>query len=120
VFNPQLENIFQETFEIAGLTGHASVTPEHLLIHLVDDPEVSRLLGLFNVDINQLLEQLNDFTNKLPKADLNENAEPQSSNELIKLVRDMKAEANLTNRGEIKPLDVIVEMLKYNAYMAGC
>jgi ATP-dependent Clp protease ATP-binding subunit ClpA len=112
MFNQQLEDIIGKAFEEAPLAGHAEVTPEHLLILLMDNEKVHRLLTVFEVDYAGLRDKLQVFVKNLPTIHPNKKIEPQPSQDLKGVLQGVGLQR--AGRKEIRPVDVVVEMIYFS------
>jgi ATP-dependent Clp protease adapter protein ClpS len=119
MFDQQLEKIIGQTFNKALVTGHAEFSPEHLLIDLIENPRVWRLLTVFAVDHDVLLNKLRVLISKLPTNTLAEQCEPQPSTSLTNLLQELTESAKAANKKKIKPIDVVVAMVKTKTCVGG-
>ena len=76
----ELEFYLNEAFLNAQNKHHEFVTLEHLLLSLLDMPEISEIIENCNGDISKLREQLKSFIDKnTPKIENNESQEIQTT-----------------------------------------
>ena len=80
MFSDQLKNAMNEAFKQANMKRHEFVTPEHLLLALLDDQEAKDVLENVGADMDGLRGKLNEFidshTPLIPAGDQRRETEP--------------------------------------------
>ncbi len=80
MFSDQLKTAMNEAFKQANMKRHEFVTPEHLLLALLDDAEAQDVLKNVGADMNGLRDKLKEFidshTPLIPAGDQRRETEP--------------------------------------------
>jgi ATP-dependent Clp protease ATP-binding subunit ClpA len=57
----ELRHAIEKAFEVAREARHEAVTPEHLLLALLDDPTAAKIFEAVDADASQMREELQDY-----------------------------------------------------------
>ena len=66
--SPQLQHAIGQSYAHAKSERHEAVTPEHLLLQILDEPSALKILAAVQADVEALRKELNEFiTENVPK-----------------------------------------------------
>ena len=107
----ELEFYLNEAFLNAQNKHHEFVTLEHLLLSLLDMPEISEIIENCNGDISQLREQLKSFIDKnTPKIENNESQEIQTTLGFQRVLQRAVFQVQSSGQKEVKGRNVLVAL----------
>ena len=107
----ELEFYLNEAFLNAQNKHHEFVTLEHLLLSLLDMPEISEIIENCNGDISQLREQLKIFIDKnTPKIENNESQEIQTTLGFQRVLQRAVFQVQSSGQKEVKGKNVLVAL----------
>jgi len=107
----ELEFYLNEAFLNAQNKHHEFVTLEHLLLSLLDMPEISEIIENCNGDISQLREQLKNFIDKnTPKIDNDESHEIQTTLGFQRVLQRAVFQVQSSGQKEVKGKNVLVAL----------
>ena len=107
----ELEFYLNEAFLNAQNKHHEFVTLEHLLLSLLDMPEISEIIENCNGDISQLREQLKIFIDKnTPKIENNESQEIQTTLGFQRVLQRAVFQVQSSGQKEVKGRNVLVAL----------
>ena len=107
----ELEFYLNEAFLNAQNKHHEFVTLEHLLLSLLDMPEISEIIENCNGDISQLREQLKIFIDKnIPKIENNESQEIQTTLGFQRVLQRAVFQVQSSGQKEVKGKNVLVAL----------
>ena len=107
----ELEFYLNEAFLNAQNKHHEFVTLEHLLLSLLDMPEISEIIENCNGDINQLREQLKSFIDKnTPKIENNESQEIQTTLGFQRVLQRAVFQVQSSGQKEVNGRNVLVAL----------
>ena len=107
----ELEFYLNEAFLNAQNKHHEFVTLEHLLLSLLDMPEISEIIENCNGDISQLREQLKSFIDKnTPKIENNESQEIQTTLGFQRVLQRAVFQVQSSGQKEVKGKNVLVAL----------
>ena len=107
----ELEFYLNEAFLNAQNKHHEFVTLEHLLLSLLDMPEISEIIENCNGDISQLREQLKSFIDKnTPKIENNESQEIQTTLGFQRVLQRAVFQVQSSGQKEVNGRNVLVAL----------
>ena len=107
----ELEFYLNEAFLNAQNKHHEFVTLEHLLLSLLDMPEISEIIENCNGDISQLREQLKSFIDKnTPKIENNESQEIQTTLGFQRVLQRAVFQVQSSGQREVNGRNVLVAL----------
>ena len=107
----ELEFYLNEAFLNAQNKHHEFVTLEHLLLSLLDMPEISEIIENCNGDISQLREQLKSFIdNNTPKIENDESQEIQTTLGFQRVLQRAVFQVQSSGQKEVKGKNVLVAL----------
>ena len=107
----ELEFYLNEAFLNAQNKHHEFVTLEHLLLSLLDMPEISEIIENCNGDISQLREQLKSFIDKnTPKIENDESQEIQTTLGFQRVLQRAVFQVQSSGQKEVKGKNVLVAL----------
>ena len=107
----ELEFYLNEAFLNAQNKHHEFVTLEHLLLSLLDMPEISEIIENCNGDICQLREQLKSFIGKnTPKIENDESQEIQTTLGFQRVLQRAVFQVQSSGQKEVKGKNVLVAL----------
>ena len=107
----ELEFYLNEAFLNAQNKHHEFVTLEHLLLSLLDMPEISEIIENCNGDISQLREQLKSFIDKnIPKIENNESQEIQTTLGFQRVLQRAVFQVQSSGQKEVNGRNVLVAL----------
>ena len=107
----ELEFYLNEAFLNAQNKHHEFVTLEHLLLSLLDMPEVSEIIKNCNGDISKLREQLKNFIDKnTPKIENDESHEIQTTLGFQRVLQRAVFQVQSSGQKEVKGRNVLVAL----------
>ena len=107
----ELEFYLNEAFLNAQNKHHEFVTLEHLLLSLLDMPEISEIIENCNGDISQLREQLKSFIDEnTPKIENNESQEIQTTLGFQRVLQRAVFQVQSSGQKEVKGRNVLVAL----------
>ena len=107
----ELEFYLNEAFLNAQNKHHEFVTLEHLLLSLLDMPEISEIIENCNGDISQLREQLKSFIDKnTPKIENDESQEIQTTLGFQRVLQRAVFQVQSSGQKEVKGRNVLVAL----------
>jgi len=107
----ELEFYLNEAFLNAQNKHHEFVTLEHLLLSLLDMPEISEIIENCNGDISQLREQLKSFIdNNTPKIENNESQEIQTTLGFQRVLQRAVFQVQSSGQKEVNGRNVLVAL----------
>jgi len=107
----ELEFYLNEAFLNAQNKHHEFVTLEHLLLSLLDMPEISEIIENCNGDIIQLREQLKNFIDKnTPKIENDESHEIQTTLGFQRVLQRAVFQVQSSGQKEVKGKNVLVAL----------
>ena len=107
----ELEFYLNEAFLNAQNKHHEFVTLEHLLLSLLDMPEISEIIENCNGDISQLREQLKSFIEKnTPKIENNESQEIQTTLGFQRVLQRAVFQVQSSGQKEVNGRNVLVAL----------
>ena len=107
----ELEFYLNEAFLNAQNKHHEFVTLEHLLLSLLDMPEISEIIENCNGDISKLREQLENFIDKnTPKIDYDESHEIQTTLGFQRVLQRAVFQVQSSGQKEVKGRNVLVAL----------
>ena len=107
----ELEFYLNEAFLNAQNKHHEFVTLEHLLLSLLDMPEISEIIENCNGDISQLREQLKIFIDKnTPKIENNESQEIQTTLGFQRVLQRAVFQVQSSGQKEVNGRNVLVAL----------
>ena len=107
----ELEFYLNEAFLNAQNKHHEFVTLEHLLLSLLDMPEISEIIENCNGDISQLREQLKIFIDKnTPKIENNESQEIQTTLGFQRVLQRAVFHVQSSGQKEVNGRNVLVAL----------
>ena len=107
----ELEFYLNEAFLNAQNKHHEFVTLEHLLLSLLDMPEISEIIENCNGDISQLREQLKNFIDKnTPKIENDESHEIQTTLGFQRVLQRAVFQVQSSGQKEVKGRNVLVAL----------
>ena len=107
----ELEFYLNEAFLNAQNKHHEFVTLEHLLLSLLDMPEISEIIENCNGDISQLREQLKSFIDKnTPKTENNESQEIQTTLGFQRVLQRAVFQVQSSGQKEVNGRNVLVAL----------
>ena len=107
----ELEFYLNEAFLNAQNKHHEFVTLEHLLLSLLDMPEVSEIIENCNGDISKLREQLKNFIDKnTPKIENDESHEIQTTLGFQRVLQRAVFQVQSSGQKEVKGRNVLVAL----------
>ena len=107
----ELEFYLNEAFLNAQNKHHEFVTLEHLLLSLLDMPEISEIIENCNGDISQLREQLKSFIDEnTPKIENNESQEIQTTLGFQRVLQRAVFQVQSSGQKEVNGRNVLVAL----------
>jgi len=107
----ELEFYLNEAFLSAQNKHHEFVTLEHLLLSLLDMPEISEIIENCNGDISELREQLKNFIDKnIPKIENDESQEIQTTLGFQRVLQRAVFQVQSSGQKEVKGRNVLVAL----------
>ena len=107
----ELEFYLNEAFLNAQNKHHEFVTLEHLLLSLLDMPEISEIIENCNGNISQLREQLKSFIDKnIPKIENNESQEIQTTLGFQRVLQRAVFQVQSSGQKEVNGRNVLVAL----------
>ena len=111
MLSTELEYCLKEAFQRARDERHEFITVEHLLLALLDTPQVVEILKGCGADIGRLAsdlaESIDDSTPRMPH-DADEDAEPQSTLGFQRVLQRAVFHVQQSGRKEVQPGNVLV------------
>jgi ATP-dependent Clp protease ATP-binding subunit ClpA len=111
MLSTELEFCLKEAFQRARDERHEFITVEHLLLALLDTPQVVEILRGCGADIERLAsdlaESIDDSTPRMPR-DADEDAEPQSTLGFQRVLQRAVFHVQQSGRKEVQPSNVLV------------
>ena len=111
MLSSELEFCLKEAFQRARDERHEFMTVEHLLLALLDTPQVVEILKGCGADLERLASDLNesidDSTPCMPH-DADEDAEPQSTLGFQRVLQRAVFQVQQSGRKEVQPANVLV------------
>tara|TARA_R110001592_G_scaffold87400_2_gene258165 strand:+ start:20438 stop:22627 length:2190 start_codon:yes stop_codon:yes gene_type:complete len=110
-----IDNIIQNAVTFAKDKGHEYVTLEHIMFCLLEDDDISELVKELSVDLNNIIEDLNQY---LEDPDLNGllnehgiKGDPKKTQSTERIIQRALAQVIFSGREEVKPLDMFLSIL---------
>jgi ATP-dependent Clp protease ATP-binding subunit ClpA len=111
MLSTELEFCLKEAFQRARDERHEFITVEHLLLALLDTPQVVEILRGCGADIERLsadlAESIDDSTPRMPQ-DADDDAEPQSTLGFQRVLQRAVFHVQQSGRKEVQPSNVLV------------
>jgi len=111
MLSTELEFCLKEAFQRARDERHEFITVEHLLLALLDTPQVVEIVDGCGADIERLAsdlaESIDDSTPRMPH-DAEEDAEPQSTLGFQRVLQRAVFHVQQSGRKEVQPANVLV------------
>jgi ATP-dependent Clp protease ATP-binding subunit ClpA len=111
MLSTELEFCLKEAFQRARDERHEFITVEHLLLALLDTPQVVDILKACGADIarlsTDLAESIDDSTPRMPH-DADEDAEPQSTLGFQRVLQRAVFHVQQSGKKEVKPGNVLL------------
>ena len=111
MLSTELEYCLKEAFQRARDQRHEFITVEHLLLALLDTPQVVEILKACGADIarlsSDLIESIDDSTPRM-HADVDEDAEPQSTLGFQRVLQRAVFHVQQSGKKEVQPGNVLV------------
>jgi ATP-dependent Clp protease ATP-binding subunit ClpA len=106
-----LEQIFENAVEVAGVNYHEYVTLEHFLYSMLNNESFSEILTLFGTDVNLLKEDLEKYISHDLKSIVNPNTDkPQKTNTVDRMLNRAFTQVLISGRQVVEPLDCFISM----------
>ena len=110
-----IDDIIQNSVTFAKDKGHEYVTLEHIMFCLLENSDITELVRDLHVDINNIVEDLNQF---LDDPDLNGlvnehgiKGDPKKTVSTERMIQRALAQVIFSGRDEVKPLDIFISIL---------
>ena len=111
MLSTELEICLKEAYQRAHDERHEFITVEHLLLALLDTPQVVEILKGCGADIERLssdlVESIDDSTPRMPR-DVDDDAEPQSTLGFQRVLQRALFHVQQSGRKEVQPGNVLV------------
>jgi ATP-dependent Clp protease ATP-binding subunit ClpA len=106
------ERVINRSFDLAVSFNHEYVTTEHMLMALLEQPEVLAVLHRTNVNINQLTKDVQQFLADSSKHSMvfEPRFQPKYTTGLLTLIKQAKTQSMFLGRSTIESLDLLVAM----------
>jgi len=113
-----IDNIIQNAVNFAKDKDHEYVTLEHIMFCLLENDEITTLVKECKVDLNNIVEDLNQY---LDDSDLNglksehgPKGDPKKTLSIERVIQRALAQCIFSGREEVKPLDMFLSILSEN------
>ena len=116
-----IDNIIQNAVNFAKDKNHEYVTLEHIMFCLLEHEDISKLIKELKVDINNIVEDLNQYLDD-PNLNGLENehgvkGDPKKTVATERIIQRALAQVIFSGREEVKPLDMFLSILsEYNSH----
>ncbi len=110
-----IDNIIQNAVNFAKDKNHEYVTLEHIMFCLLEHEDISKLIKELKVDINNIVEDLNQYLDD-PNLNGLENehgvkGDPKKTVATERIIQRALAQVIFSGRDEVKPLDMFLSIL---------
>ena len=110
-----IDNIIQNAVNFAKDKNHEYVTLEHIMFCLLEHEDISKLIKELKVDINNIVEDLNQYLDD-PNLNGLENehgvkGDPKKTVATERIIQRALAQVIFSGREEVKPLDMFLSIL---------
>ncbi len=110
-----IDSIIQNAVQFAKDKGHEYVTLEHIMFCLLEHEDISGLIKELKVDINNIVEDLNQYLDD-PELNGLENehgvkGDPKKTVSTERIIQRALAQVIFSGREEVKPLDMFLSIL---------
>ena len=109
--NKSLENIFENSVNLAIQKNHEYLTLEHFLFSLLDDSKFAEILTAFGADVSTLkTDVLNYIDNKLTELTSNDSERPKKTQTVERVLNRAFTQVLFSGRQVIEPLDCFISI----------
>lgn len=117
--SPEVEALFEETFQNVKLMHHEYLTPEHLLLQLLEMKNFVDALILVGGDITTMKQSLTEYLDQLDKVSEDIEYSPSPSYQLMQLMSLADARTLSCGKPSIEIIHVISEIANLEESTAG-
>ncbi len=105
-----LQNIINQSFELARSKHHEYLTVEHLLYLFCEQPDIKSILSACSVDITKLKTDLDNYMADLPKLTQEEERDPLATMALQRVLSRAAIHVQAAEKEEVKAPHVLAEI----------
>ena len=109
--NKDLEQIFENAVNVAGVNNHEYITLEHFLYSMLNNESFTTILTSFGVNIAQLKQDVEDYIENELDSIVNPNIEkPKKTDVLERMLNRAFTQVLFSGRQIIEPVDCFISM----------